>query len=142
VIRNYLRPRVEPKWAESRETHIAVATAIFAIAGPDRSPDAIWGNPTEVEWNQVRMAVEQYIREGDFPPASDNRYSWKQEGIELPSDSEGIPLQVGDRVEGGQGEPGRIVEFLSPPKTCDLRVVWDSGVKTPAAARDLRRIPS
>jgi hypothetical protein len=142
MSRNYLRPRVDSNWADSRKTHIAVATAIFAIARPDRSPDVICENPTEVERNHVRMAVEQYLREGNFPPASDNRYPWRQEVIELPSDSEGIPLQVGDRVEGSQGEPGRIVEFLSPPKACDLRVVWDSGVKTPAAASDLRRIPS
>ena len=37
----YALPTVDATWAASRETHIAVATAIHAISGPGRTPEQI-----------------------------------------------------------------------------------------------------
>lgn len=81
--RNYATPRVDPEWASSRETHLAVATAIHAIADSKRSPDAIWTAPTAAEWDHVRMAVEEYIAKGDYAAEPDGRYSWGQETVKL-----------------------------------------------------------
>ena len=53
-------------WAESRKTHMAVATAIHAIADSTRSPEAIWEAPTQPEFELVIRAVEQADRRGDF----------------------------------------------------------------------------
>jgi len=72
----YTAPAVSREWADSRETHIAVATAINAISGPDRNAEAIWEDPTQAEWDHVCMAVENYISAGLFPAEDDGRYSW------------------------------------------------------------------
>ena len=79
--RNYNIPWVDDHWADSRETHIAVATAIHAIADSRRTPEAIWEAPTPAEWDHVKMAVEEYVRLGNFPAEDDGRYSWGQEAI-------------------------------------------------------------
>ena len=63
-------------WAASRETHMAVACAICAIADSRRTPDQIWEEPTEDEQDHIRMAVAEYIRCGDFEPSEDGRYEW------------------------------------------------------------------
>jgi hypothetical protein len=81
--RNYKRPQVDQQWADSRETHIAVATAIHAIADSKRSPEDIWDDPTPAEWDHVKMAVEEYITHGDFPAEDDGRYPWGLETIKL-----------------------------------------------------------
>lgn len=81
--RNYKTPSVSADWANSRETHMAVATAIHAIADGSRSADEIWEAPTSEEWDHVAVAVEEYVRHGDFPAEEDGRYPWGQETIVL-----------------------------------------------------------
>jgi len=70
-------------WAASRETHVAVAAGIFAIATSERTPEKIWQEPTAAEWDHVTMAVEQYIRDGEAPASDDGRYQWGEEAITL-----------------------------------------------------------
>ncbi|MFP4539124.1 MAG: hypothetical protein ACLFPA_12585 [Dichotomicrobium sp.] len=81
--RNYGTPTVDPQWANSRETHMAVATAIHAISDSTRSPEAIWEAPTDAEFDHVKMAVEEYISHGDFPAEPDGTYPWGVEAIRL-----------------------------------------------------------
>ena len=83
MTRNYKTPNVSDEWHESRDTHAAVATAIFAIADTSRTPEAIWEAPTAAEFDHVTMAVEEYLRHGDFARADDGRYHWGQEVIRL-----------------------------------------------------------
>lgn len=64
--RNYTTPTVDTRWADSRETDMAVATAIHAIADSKRSAEAIWDDPTQAELDHVTMALEEYVRHGDF----------------------------------------------------------------------------
>jgi hypothetical protein len=80
--RNYNTPFVDAEWANSRETDMAVATAIHAIADDRRSPEAIWENPTEAEWDHVVMAVEEYVRHGDFA-IDPTGYCWGQEIVRI-----------------------------------------------------------
>lgn len=80
---NYECPSIDRAWADSRKTHIAVATAIHSIAHPRRSADDIWSDPTPAEWDHVTMAVEQYIADGEFFAEDDGRYSWGAEAITL-----------------------------------------------------------
>lgn len=84
MSRNYRRPHVDSQWADCRHTHMAVATAIHAISDSKRSPDSIWESPTPAEIDHIKMAVEEYIRHGDFPAERDGRYPWGQESIRLP----------------------------------------------------------
>ena len=79
----YAAPAVSREWATSRETHIAVATAIHAISGPSRSAEAIWEAPTPAEWDHVCMAVENYINAGLFAAEDDGRYPWGGETVVL-----------------------------------------------------------
>jgi hypothetical protein len=81
--RNYDQPAVDPQWANSRETHPAVAMAIHAITDSTRSAEAIWESPTPAEWDHVTMAVEEYVTRGDFPAEHDGRYQWGNEAIIL-----------------------------------------------------------
>jgi hypothetical protein len=76
-------PSVPASWASSRETHMAVATAIHALAGAARSPDQIWEDPTATEFDTVKMAVQNYVDAGVFPAEDDGRYAWGQETIDL-----------------------------------------------------------
>lgn len=80
--RNYQTPPVAAEWAQSRETDMAVATAIHAIASSQRSPEAIWEAPTQAEWENVEMAVCEYVAHGDFTfdPAG---YCWGAETIRI-----------------------------------------------------------
>jgi hypothetical protein len=80
--RNYRTPTVTAEWANSRETDMAVATAIHAIADSKRSPEAIWEAPTTTEWDHVTMAVEEYVREGDFE-FDPNGYCWGLETVHI-----------------------------------------------------------
>jgi hypothetical protein len=82
--RNYNVPRVSFDWANSRNTHIAVATAIHAIASTGRTPEQIWLAPTAEEWDHVTMAVGEYIANGDFKASYDYCYPWGEETITLP----------------------------------------------------------
>jgi hypothetical protein len=70
-------------WANARETHIAVANAIFAIADSSRTAESIWENPTSAEWDHVVMAVEQYLANDLVKTSPDGRYEWGLEAIEL-----------------------------------------------------------
>ncbi|AZB63849.1 hypothetical protein EBL87_08910 [Cereibacter sphaeroides] len=81
MIRNYTTPAVATSWAETRNTHMAVATAIHAISDETRTPEAIWEAPTAAEWDHVTMAVAEYVANGDFPAEDDDRYPWGDEAI-------------------------------------------------------------
>jgi len=63
-------------WAESHETHIAVATAIHAIADDRRSADEIWEAPTPAEVKRVKKMVADSVKAGTFPREPDGRYYW------------------------------------------------------------------
>lgn len=82
MSRNYRTPNVAAEWAGSRETDMAVAVAIHAIADSARSAEEIWEAPTTAEVEHVTMAVEEYVRHGDFDfdPAG---YCWGQEIIKV-----------------------------------------------------------
>lgn len=69
-------PQIDRAWADSRETHIAVATAIHAISDDSRTAEMIWEDPTAAEWDQVCMAVENYVGADVFLPEDDGRYPW------------------------------------------------------------------
>lgn len=69
-------------WADSHETHPAVALALHAIADSLRSAEDIWEDPTSAEWDQVTTAVEEYVSVGEFEAEDDGRYSWGEEVIE------------------------------------------------------------
>lgn len=86
INRNYKTPSVPAEWANSRETHMAVAVAIHAIADSKRSPEAIWESPTPAEWDHVQMAVQEYTRAGDFPAEADGCYSWGEETLTIPTE--------------------------------------------------------
>ena len=79
----YALPTVDATWAASRETHIAVATAIHAISGPGRTPEQIWEDPTQAEWDHVCVAVENYVASGAFRAEADGRYPWGGETVTL-----------------------------------------------------------
>ena len=81
--RNYTTPSVSADWANSRETDMAVAVAIHAIADSSRTPEAIWEAPTPAEWDHVKMAVEEYLTHGDFDKEPDGRYAWGQEAVQI-----------------------------------------------------------
>jgi hypothetical protein len=80
--RNYTTPTVAAEWANSRETDMAVAVAIHAIADSKRSADEIWEAPTPAEWDHVQMAVDEYVRHGDFE-FDPSGYCWGQETIKI-----------------------------------------------------------
>lgn len=84
--RNYRTPAVDPEWASSRETHLAVATAIHAISDSKRSPEAIWDSPTAAEWDHVTMAVEEYVAHGDYSREADG-YTWGLERVRIELES-------------------------------------------------------
>ena len=77
----YPTPRVPVEWANSRETHPAVAMAIHAISDSNRSPNAIWEAPTPAECDHVTMAVENYVTNGVVEAESDGTYRWGAERI-------------------------------------------------------------
>lgn len=79
----YATPAVPAQWADSRETHMAVATAIHALADDKRTAEAIWADPTPAEWDHVTMAVQNYVEAGAFPAEDDGRYNWGEEAITI-----------------------------------------------------------
>lgn len=80
----YKTPTVDHRWADSRQTHPAVAMAIHAIASANRSPETIWEAPTQEEIDHVTMAVENYIANGVFEPSINGRYEWGSETVVVP----------------------------------------------------------
>lgn len=83
-VTQYKTPTVAAQWADSRETSMVVAVAIHAISGPGRSPEQIWESPTNNEWDQVVIAVENYIDCGVFD--AQDTYIWGQESFALPAE--------------------------------------------------------
>ena len=79
----YAAPKVAADWADSRETHIAVATAIHAIADDRRTAQAIWEDATPAECDHIKMAMKNYIEAGIFQAEDDGRYQWGCETIHL-----------------------------------------------------------
>ncbi len=79
----YSAPTVAPDWADSRNTHIAVATAIHAISDSKRTPEQIWTAPTDTEVDHVIMAVRQYIDAGIFPANEWGQYAWGDETLRI-----------------------------------------------------------
>lgn len=71
-------------WAGCRETSIEVALAIHAIADESRTPETIWADPTRGEWDNVLMAVENYVASGEFE--AEDRYHWGEESFSLDND--------------------------------------------------------
>ena len=86
-------PTVAEGWADSRETDDMVAMAIHAIADQGRTPEAIWDDPTIAEYDNVRMACENYLAAGLFAPSDDNQYAWGLAWltVEPPEDYEPVP---------------------------------------------------
>jgi hypothetical protein len=80
---NYTIREVPSNWAESRETSAVVAMAIFAIASGNRTPEAIWEEPTGAEWDSVVSIVEQATSNGDFDADGDGEYRWGLETIKI-----------------------------------------------------------
>jgi hypothetical protein len=76
-------PAVAASWADSRETHPAVAMAIHAISDNVRTPHAIWECPTQAEWDHVAIAVQNYVESGAFAAEEDGRYPWGSECVFL-----------------------------------------------------------
>jgi hypothetical protein len=76
----YRTPTVAVDWASSRQTDLAVAVAIHAIASTDRTPEAIWEAPTNAEWDHVVVAVQNYVDNGVFE-ADPAGYCWGQETV-------------------------------------------------------------
>jgi hypothetical protein len=83
TVAQYSTPTVAAEWAGSRETHPAVAMAIHAIADGARTPEAIWEAPTAADWDNVAMAVQNYVDAGVVDAEDDGRYPWGAETIEL-----------------------------------------------------------
>ena len=77
----YNAPAISAQWANERETHIAVATAIHAIADNRRTPEVIWDDPTDAECDQVARAIEDYVANGVFSAEPDGRYPWGQDSV-------------------------------------------------------------
>lgn len=69
------------RWASARETHIAVAAAIHAIADSRRAAETIWASPTVAERDHVHMAVDEYVRTGQIEGEPDGRYAWGAETV-------------------------------------------------------------
>lgn len=71
----------DPRWAESRETHPAVAQAIHNLATPERSADAIWDDATAREIESVEAGVRSLISAGFTAVEADGQYHWGQSPI-------------------------------------------------------------
>lgn len=82
MTRNYKTPHVDGQWADSRQTDMVCAVAIHAIADASRSADDIWSDPTPAEMDHVTMAVEEYMRHGDFSVA--DHYNWGSTRVGMP----------------------------------------------------------
>jgi hypothetical protein len=84
MSRNYKLPDVDLRWwARAHETHIAIATAIFAIARGERTPSKIWEDPTPEEEERIKSLLVDYIARGDFPEERSGIYDWGSGEIDL-----------------------------------------------------------
>jgi hypothetical protein len=141
---SYKNPHVAVslEWSGQHRTHIAVATAIHAIADQSRDAEAIWRHPTRAERDHVATLVADYLAHGAFPRSPDNKYAWGAQPIEIPL------FAIGDRVERGAAEAadrGRVVarggeaeytHHLNLPGY--VLIAWDSGVFTWTPVSELR----
>lgn len=57
--------------------------AIHAIASDARTPEQIWEDPTQGEFDTVAMAVENYVACGVFDAEDDGQYQWGCEAITI-----------------------------------------------------------
>jgi hypothetical protein len=73
------------EWAHSRETALPVAVAIWAIADGRCAAQRIWEKPTPSEWDQITMALDEYLRHGDFARSPDGLYKWGPGQIKCPA---------------------------------------------------------
>ena len=71
----YIIHYIDPFWYAARDTSREVAQAIFAIAGGDRTPEKIWKSPTNTEYQQVLIAIENIY--------SINVYKWGDHTITI-----------------------------------------------------------
>jgi len=62
-------------WSENRQTHPAIAQAIFAVSSEERAPEIIWEMPTWAEWRRISELVAEYVDDGDFAFDS-GRFAW------------------------------------------------------------------
>lgn len=69
-------------FCDSHNTDEIVACAIFAISGVGRTPQDIWEDPAFGEEDNIKMAMQEYIDNGDFEPDA-NGYNWGCEKITL-----------------------------------------------------------
>ena len=114
----YSAPSISAQWANERETHIAVATAIHAIADNRRTPEVIWDNPTNAEWDHVAMAVENYVDNGVFSAEPDGRYPWGQDSVVIAAHISAAEEKLAEETEEWEawedGARDDAVRFIVP----------------------------
>ena len=59
------------------------ALTLETMIGRGRTPEQIWEDPTQAEWDHVCMAVENYVASGAFRAEADGRYPWGGETVTL-----------------------------------------------------------
>ena len=72
---------VDADWYNSRETDEVVAVAIHAIADETRTPEQIWSDPTNTEYDHVLTAIENLVTSGRFD--EQDSYQWGEEAISI-----------------------------------------------------------
>lgn len=76
------------EWCDCRETDLVVGLAIHAISEPvnpkfpfdGRNPDKVWCDPLPSEYENIVMAIENYINSGYFDVPED-RLCWGDETL-------------------------------------------------------------
>lgn len=77
----FATPTIPTNWAESRETHEAIAVAIHAISDDKRAAEDIWADPSSAEFQNVAMAVENYAASNLYDIAIGDELDWGMEAI-------------------------------------------------------------
>jgi hypothetical protein len=133
---------VSSEWSTRHHTHMAVASAIHAIADQSRDAEEIWEHPTESERGDVVMLVADYLAHGAFSRTRDNKYAWGPGDIEIPAFAIGARVQ---RREAGAVDRGQVVACGGETEDthCVNRpgyvlVAWDGGVFTWTPIAELR----
>jgi hypothetical protein len=131
---NYRVVPVPANWAWQRDTHPAVATAIWAVSYPSRHADDIWEKPSEEEERHIRMAVSQYVRAGVFGRNPTDRYAWGCGHIEVRG--EDVIFYFTDRygrIVDAEKADGRLIrEYFD----CDLESATVDEIKRAYKGRD------
>ena len=103
------------QWVNERETHIAVATAIHAIASGARTPEVIWDDPTDAECDQVAGAIEDYVANGVFSAEPDGRYPWGQDSVVIAAHISAAEEKLAEETEEWEdGARDDAVRFIVP----------------------------